>query len=218
MPAMEFVKTFFLGMAGSSAIEIIAFFLGIIAVALVMFRSIWTYPFGIVMVTLYGFIFYEAKLYSDMLLQVFFFGIQAYGWWYWLQGTMAADGHIKVRRVAKDHYKWYGGAAVVSILALGTLMDRFTDAALPYPDATTTVLSVIAQILLARRYLENWILWIVVDIMAVFIYAIKGLYPTTVLYAIFLGMAISGYILWNRIWKERVASGDIAEVPAGADA
>jgi nicotinamide mononucleotide transporter len=202
---MEPLTTFFTGMAGSSTIEIIAFFLGIIAVALVMFRSIWNYPFGIAMVSLYGFIFFEAKLYSDMLLQVFFFGIQVYGWWYWLQGNMAADGHIKVRLLAKDHYKWYGGAALIGILALGTLMARFTDAALPYPDATTTVLSVIAQILLARRYLENWILWIVVNVMAIFIYNYKELYPTTVLYAIFLGMAVSGYFMWKKIWTERGA-------------
>lgn len=203
---MEALTIFFVGMAGSSAIEIIAFFLGIIAVALVMFRSIWNFPFGIAMVTLYGFIFYEARLYSDMLLQVFFFGIQVYGWWYWLQGNMAADGHIKVRLLARDHYKWYGGAALLSILVLGTLMARFTNAALPYPDATTTVLSVIAQILLARRYLENWVLWIIVDVMAIFIYNYKELYPTTVLYAIFLGMAISGYYMWKRMWNERVAT------------
>ena len=80
-----------------------------------------------------------------------------------------------------------------------------TDAALPYWDATTTVLSVIAQILLARRRLENWILWIVVDVLAIGIYYVKGLYPTMVLYAIFLCMASGGLLLWLRAWREAEA-------------
>lgn len=201
---METLSSFLADMFGTRAIEIIAVFLGIANVGLLMRRSIWNYPFGIAMVTLYAFVFYEAKLYSDMLLQGFFFTLQVYGWWYWLQGTPAADGHIKVRLLSREQYKWYGGAAVIGILALGTFMARATDAALPYPDATTTVLSVIAQILLARRYLENWILWIAVDVLAIGIYAIKGLYPTMVLYAIFLAMATGGFLMWNRIWKQRV--------------
>jgi nicotinamide mononucleotide transporter len=197
---MDFITTFLTGMVGSSPIEIIAFFLGLANVGLLMRRSIWNYPFGIAVVMLYAFIFYEAKLYSDMILQGFFVTIQVYGWWYWLNGNMAEDGHVIVRRLPPGYTLWYGCAAVIGVLALGTFMDSMTDAALPYPDATTTVLSVIAQILLARRYLENWLVWIVVDVLAIGIYFVKGLYPTTVLYVIFLGMAIGGYLLWRRTW------------------
>lgn len=203
---MDLISNFLTGMIGSSAIEIAAFFLGLANVGLLMRRSIWNYPFGIAMVTLYAFVFYEAKLYSDMVLQGFFFAIQVYGWWYWLHGNMAEDGHVIVRRLPSSHAIWYSCAAVVGILALGTFMSRMTDAALPYPDATTTTLSIIAQILLARRYLENWIVWIVVDVLAVGIYLTKGLYPTTVLYLIFLGMAIGGYILWRRTWLDNLSS------------
>lgn len=202
---MDGVFSFLGGMTGTSTLEIAAFFLGLANITLLMRRNIWNYPFGIAMVTLYFFIFQDAKLYSDMLLQPFFFGVQLYGWWYWLQGNMAVDGHINVRRLQSKQIMVYGVVAVVSILALGTVMDRYTDAALPYPDATTTVLSVIAQILLARRYLENWMVWIGVDVLAIGIYGIKGLYPTMVLYALFLGLATGGLIMWRRVYLQRAA-------------
>ena len=194
---MEDTLAFLSGMFGSRTVEVFAVMLGIANVGLLMRRSIWNYPFGIAMVSLYAFIFYEAKLYSDMLLQGFFFTVQFYGWWYWLQG-MPADGHIKVRMLERKTYPMYGLVALLGTLALGTLMASKTDAALPYWDATTTVLSIIAQILLARRRLENWILWIVVDILAIGIYYTKGLYPTMALYAIFLVMATGGLFIWWR--------------------
>ena len=202
---MNTIMTFLAGMTGTSPLEIAAFFLGLANITLLMRRSIWNYPFGIAMVTLYFFIFRDAKLYSDMLLQPFFFGVQLYGWWYWLQGNMAADGHVNVRRLQSKQMLVYGVAALVGIAALGTVMDRYTDAALPYPDATTTVLSVIAQILLARRYLENWVVWIVVDVLAIGIYGVKGLYPTMVLYALFLGLATGGFIMWRQAYLQRTA-------------
>ena len=202
---MDTAIDFLTGMTGSSPLEVTAFFLGLANITLLMRRSIWNYPFGIAMVTIYFFVFYEAKLYSDMLLQPFFFVVQIYGWWYWLQGHMADDGHIEVRRLSQNQVIAYGGAALVGTLSLGTLMARFTDAALPYPDATTTVLSVIAQILLARRYLENWMVWVAVDVLAVGIYGIKGLYPTMVLYTLFLGLASGGLLMWWRVWQTQRA-------------
>jgi nicotinamide mononucleotide transporter len=200
---METITQFLAGMTGTSTLEISAFFLGLANITLLMRRSIWNYPFGIAMVTAYFFIFQDAKLYSDMLLQPFFFGVQIYGWWYWLQGNMASDGHIDVRRLSRQHIVIYCLSAAVGILILGTLMDRLTDAALPYPDATTTVLSVIAQILLARRYLENWIVWIGVDVLAIGIYGVKELYPTMVLYVLFAGLATAGLLMWRRVYLQR---------------
>lgn len=200
---MSEVWSFLAGMFGSRPVEIIAVVLGLFNVGLLMRRSIWNYPFGLAMVTLYAFIFFEAKLYSDMLLQGFFFALQVYGWWYWLKSPAARDGHIEVRLMDRRSYWTYGAAGVLGIGALGTFMARMTDAALPYPDATTTVLSVLAQILLARRRLENWILWIVVDVLAIGIYFIKGLYPTMVLYAVFLAMATGGFLMWRRVYRDQ---------------
>ena len=135
-----------------------------------------------------------------MLLQGFFFALQAYGWWYWLQG-MPAEGGIRVQTLDNRARAIYGLASVLAVAALGTFMMRLTDASLPYWDATTTVLSMAAQLMLARKRLENWILWIVVDVLAIGIYYVKGLYPTMVLYTIFLIMACVGYWNWHRIWR-----------------
>ncbi|MEM8661771.1 MAG: nicotinamide riboside transporter PnuC [Pseudomonadota bacterium] len=194
---MDATIGFLAGLFDDAGIEVIALCLGIINVGLLMRRSIWNYPFGIAMVSLYAFIFYEARLYSDMLLQGFFFAIQIYGWWYWAQ-NLQENGHIHVRRLHWSGYPGFALAALIGVMVLGTFMSRFTDADLAYWDATTTVLSVIATMLLARRYLENWIVWIIVDVLAIGIYYAKGLYPTAVLYLIFLAMASGGLVMWWR--------------------
>ena len=95
---------------------------------------------------------------------------------------------------------WLIGGAL-ALLALGTVMARHTDAALPYWDAGTTCFSLVAQTLLARKYLENWLVWIGVDVVSIGVYAAKGLYVTTGLYAVFLGMAVWGFLAWRRAYS-----------------
>ena len=187
-------------MVGSRPIEITAVILGVINITLLIRRSIWNYPFGIAMVTLYAWIFFGAKLYSDVLLQFFFFFVQIYGWWYWLK-SRGGDGLVIVERMTRNQILRYAASAVAGIAALGTVMGRFTDASFPYWDASIAVLSVIAQILLARRRLENWLVWILVDMLAIGLYWSKDLYPTAALYSIFLVLATVGYFGWRRAWR-----------------
>ncbi len=191
------ILTFLRAMIGQSWIEIAAFGFGIANIVLLARRNIWNYPFGLIMVSLYAWIFYDAKLYSDMLLQPFFFVVQVLGWWWWLS-KREAGGAVIVDRMAPIEIPIYAAIAGGGILAVGGLMSHYTDAALPYWDAATSVLSVIAQTLLARRKLENWIVWIVVDVMAIGIYSYKGLYPTAALYTIFLGVATIGFFVWRK--------------------
>ena len=202
---MDAVTTFLKGMIGSSPIEITAAMLGFANVYLLVKRSIWNYPFGIAMVTLYAWIFFDAKLYSDMLLQPFFLVVQALGWWWWLT-KRDANGLVIVERMGAREIVIYAVCAVIGVASVGTLMATYTDASVPYWDATTTVLSVIAQILLARRKLENWVVWIVVDVLAIGIYLYKGLQPTAVLYAVFLVLAIVGFMSWRRAAQEPVTT------------
>jgi nicotinamide mononucleotide transporter len=202
---MDAVTTFLKGMVGSSPIEITAAMLGFANVYLLVKRSIWNYPFGIAMVTLYAWIFFDAKLYSDMLLQPFFLVVQALGWWWWLT-KRDASGLVIVERMGLREVGIYAACAVIGVACVGTLMASYTDAAVPYWDATTTVLSVIAQILLARRKLENWVVWIVVDVLAIGIYLYKGLQPTAVLYAVFLVLAIVGFFTWRRAEQQPVTA------------
>ncbi len=198
---MEALIDFLLAMTGSRKIEIIAVLLGLANITLLIRRSIWNYPFGIVMVTLYAWIFFEAKLYSDALLQPFFFVVQIYGWYYWLKGR-GDDGLVVVRRLSVNQAIGYGVAALIGIFAWGTLMARCTDASFPYWDASILGLSIVAQFLLARRRLENWLVWIAVDLLAIGLYWTKDLYPTAALYFLFLILATVGYFNWRRIYKK----------------
>ncbi|WP_425410626.1 nicotinamide riboside transporter PnuC [Hyphococcus sp.] len=186
-------------MIGERPIEIAAVILGLCNITLLIRRSIWNYPFGILMVILYMRIFYDAKLYADAGLQVFFLIVQIYGWAYWLR-RRDASGLVIVRRITRNQGIAYAAAGAAGVALMGTLLARLTDASLPYWDSTIAVFSVIAQILLARRRLENWLVWVGVDIVAVGVYWAKGLYPTAGLYAVFLILATLGFFAWRRAY------------------
>lgn len=187
------------------AMEIVATVLGIVSVGLLVRQNIWCWPTGIVMVTLYIFIFYDARLYSDMGLQVAYVVMQAYGWYHWLHGG-GEDEELPVTRVStRGAFAWIV-VAVAGTTGLGYAMDTWTDAALAYWDASTTVLSLIAQYLQARKILECWLIWIAVDVLAIGIYVAKDLHVTTILYAVFLGLATWGYLAWRASYRERVVA------------
>ena len=188
-----------------TALEAVAFAFGVANVWLLVRRSIWNYPFGIVMVLLYARIFYDAKLYSDALLQIFFFAVQIYGWWHWLRARAEA-GEIVVETLSPRARLLIGAACLVAIAAWGALMHSQTDASFPWWDASVLVLSVAAQIMLARRYLENWALWILVDILSIGLYAAKGLWLTLALYVILLGLATWGLVQWLRVLRAQRAA------------
>jgi len=187
-------------MTGERPVEMLAVALGLANITLLVRRSIWNYPFGIAMVTLYAWIFFGAKLYSDMLLQGFFFVVQFYGWMHWL-GRRDEAGLVIVERLSKKAGLIYAVSAVAGIAMLGGVMARYTDASFPFWDASIAVLSVCAQIMLARRILENWIVWIAVDMLAIGLYWTKELQPTAALYAIFLVIATLGFLAWRKAWK-----------------
>ena len=178
-------------------LEIAAALLGVINVALVVRRSTWNYPFGIAMVSLYFFVFWEAKLYSDALLQVFFLLINMYGWWAWYHARHVDHGVAVGWMSWNARMRWLG-ATVVAIALWGTGMARWTDAAAPFVDATTAGLSVAAQFLQSFRRVESWILWIAVDVIAIGLFAWRGLLVTTALYGLFLVLAVIGLFEWRR--------------------
>src|SRR3982750_1111897 len=167
-----------------SWLEWVAAGLGVINVALVVRRSVWNYPFGLAMVALYFFVFFEARLYSDALLQIFFFVVQLYGWVNWVKARNAA-GEVPVGGLTpRGRVGWMLGTALAS-LVWGLGMARYTNAAAPIIDAFIAGTSISAQILMARRMIENWAAWILVDIVAVALYFSRDLYPTSALYLLF---------------------------------
>ena len=180
-----------------SELEWVAAGLGLLNVFLVVRRSVWNYPFGLVMVALYFFVFFEARLYSDALLQLFFFAVQLYGWMNWVKARSAA-GEVQVGTMTiGERLAWAGGTLLAS-LAWGLFMARFTNAAAPVVDAFIAGTSIAAQILMARRRIENWILWILVDAVAVPLYLSRGLEKTSALYLLFLILSVAGLIGWRR--------------------
>ena len=179
------------------AIEVAAALLGVINVLLVVRRSVWNYPFGIVMVSLYFFVFWDAKLYSDALLQIFFLAIQVYGWWAWLRSPQVDHGVAVEWMSVPQRIRWLAVTAVF-IAIWGSGMARYTDAAAPFADSTIAGLSVAAQILQSLRRVESWVLWITVDAFAVGLFIWRGLQVTSALYALFFVLAVVGLREWAR--------------------
>ena len=176
-------------------IEWIAAALGVINISLLIFRSVWNFPFGIAMVALYIFVFFEERLYAEAGLQVFFILAQLWGWWLWIK-VGGEDDRVPVRWLDwLSRGVWIMVTAAVSV-NLGWAMHSFTNAALPYADAGIAGASVAAQILLAYRRIENWVLWIVIDVAAVALYIDRGLYPTAGLYGGFLVLSLIGLKEW----------------------
>lgn len=135
-----------------------------------------------------------------MVLQLFYVGMGVYGWWQWRQ-TLAETGEFHVNRIAK---KLLAGLIIFGMLAIplfGYLLDTYTDSDLPYWDSYTTVFSFIATWMMARRFIQNWVIWIVVDASCVAIYSYKGLNATALLFVIYTLMAIYGLYHWNQILR-----------------
>jgi nicotinamide mononucleotide transporter len=179
-------------------LEIVAVACGLANIYLTVRQNIWCWPVGVVMVSLYIFIFYESRLYSDALLQVFFLVMQFYGWYSWTRaGTSHAKSLTPVRHLGARGLALTGAGVAAGAGALGTIMRAYTNAALPYYDATTTSLSVFAQFLLTYKIIDNWTLWIIADILYLGIYSVKHLYWTAGLYFVFLVLCVQGYREWK---------------------
>jgi nicotinamide mononucleotide transporter len=178
-------------------LEIAAVLLGLACVGLTVREHIACWPTGLAMVTLYIFIFYRAKLYSDMLLQVVYIFLQIYGWYAWLHGGPASS-RLPVSTLPAGHGVRWLAVCVLGTLALGGAMKHYTDAALPYIDAFATTASLVAQWLMGRKVLQSWLVWIVVDVVSIGMYAAKALYPTAGLYVLFLALATLGFFTWKR--------------------
>ena len=186
-----------------NALELVAAALGVANIVLLVRRSVWNYPFGIAMVSLYIVVFWQARLYAEAGLQVFFLAAQAWGWALWLRAKAEADSRVPVRWLDwPSRAVWLVVTAALS-LNLGWVLHRFTDAALPYADSAIAGASVAAQILLALRRIENWLLWIAIDTAAIAVYVSKELFATAALYGLFLVFSALGLREWIAAARER---------------
>jgi len=190
--------------------ESIAVAFGIVSVYLSVKEKIWSWPTSIVNVLLYFVIFREQRLYANMGLQLFYAAISAYGWYHWLFGG-AAHTRLEVSRTPRLERWLLPLLGVAFALGLGAFLDRRTDAALPWVDGTLAAGSLCAQWMMSRKYLENWALWVALDLVYVPLFLSRGLYLTAFLYAVFMALAARGHVEWSRSYR----AAREAAVPAG---
>jgi nicotinamide mononucleotide transporter len=198
-------------------IEPLAVLTGIACVALTVRQRILSWPVGIASSALFLVLFLRAGLYADTALQVLYIGLGLYGWWHWLHGGPSRDSLPVTTASTASRAAMTVGALVVTVL-VGALLDGFTDSTVPYPDAATTVLSITAQLLLTRKLIETWPVWIFgVNVPYIAIYLYKGLALTAALQLVFIALSVLGWAAWRRSMAEdRQArgSGAPAEAPA----
>ncbi|MBF7072112.1 nicotinamide mononucleotide transporter [Glaciecola sp. MH2013] len=190
---------------GTNAVEIIAAISGFICLVLLIKVNIWNFAFGFVQVTLYVWVFYQAKLYADSALHIVYMALQIYGWWNWSRHANAKTG-VMVMSMPYQLIALWALVAIVASAIVGGLLQVNSDASYPYPDAFTTCASLVAFVLMTKRYTVNWVFWIVVDVVAIFVYFQKALYPTVALYSCFLVMACLGLYTWSK--QSQSAYGD----------
>jgi nicotinamide mononucleotide transporter len=186
-----------------SPLQTIGTLLGIANTILLIRRSIWNWPVGIASVGILGFVFYKTYLLSDMLLQIYFIVMQAIGWVAWLR-HQEPDGDLIVETMPLREVLFSLAGTAVGALALGATMGHFFHAAFPYWDATVASASVIGQILLTCRRMENWLWWIGSNLISIVIYSLKDLHILAGLYAFYMLMAVFGYVEWrNKLRAQR---------------
>jgi nicotinamide mononucleotide transporter len=173
---------------------------GIVSVWLSVRENIWSWPTAIVNVSLYFFIFYRERLYADMGLQVFYATISVYGWYHWLFG--GADRTVlKVSLTPRLLWPLLVVIWAAGSWSLGTFLSGRTDAALPYLDSALTVGSLLAQWMMTRKYVENWAVWVLLDVVYIMVFLNRGLPLTAFLYAVYLVLATRGFMTWRRSYR-----------------
>lgn len=191
--------------------EAIGLIFGLLAVIFLIRENIWTWPAGIIYVLASLVIFWTEKLYADFALHIFFLGLNIYGWWYWLRGTgktgsSGAEKKVPVTNTSRTLLTQLCLLSTVGIFIMGFFLSQYTDASLPYWDSTTTVLSAVAIWLTARKKIENWHFWFVVDVLATGIYFYKDIYFYAILYLIYIGLAVSGYLEWKKTMQAQATA------------
>jgi nicotinamide mononucleotide transporter len=180
-------------------LEILAFVLSI-AMVLCNFRvNPWAWPLAIVASALYGVLFASNRLYGEAALQLLFITVAFWGWWQWLRGRGADGAPLRVH-VLSTAERWRIAALTLAAWPLlGWLLGRYTDSDVPYLDALPTVGSIAGQLLLGRKVVENWPVWLVVNVVSVALFAVKDLWLTVLLYALFALLSLVGWRAWHRM-------------------
>ncbi|MER7276045.1 nicotinamide riboside transporter PnuC [Dactylosporangium sp. NPDC000244] len=173
--------------------ELLGFASGLLCVYLVVRQHIANWPVGIANNLLFIVAFWHVGLFGDAWLQVVYVALGAYGWWCWSTGRLQQ----RVRTTTRAEWWWLAAAGVLLSVALWWYLDRFTESTVPWPDALTTAVSLLATYGQTRRLVESWWLWISVDVVYIPLYGYKDLWLTALLYLVFLTLCVFGLRAWR---------------------
>jgi nicotinamide mononucleotide transporter len=190
--------------AFSNKVELCGTIFGLIYVLFSIRQSLLTWPAGIITSLLYCWVFFDAKFYAGMGLQGYYVVISIYGWWSWQQGAKSISGDEKLHVSYTDSKLWIKLFIINLLLTILMyyILGRYTDSPIPFGDAFTTSLSIIATWMLARKKVEQWLIWIFIDLISVGLYLYRGLYPTVFLFVVYTLMAGIGYMEWHKETKK----------------
>lgn len=184
-------------------LEIAGTLLGMVYVFLSVKQNVFTWLTGFLTSALYIVVFFQSKFYADMALQVYYLWISVFGWYIWTKGPTSKAGRsdYPVSRINKQLGLILTGIALLLWLLIYFALKAFTDSPVPFGDAFTTAFSIVATWMLARKILEHWLVWIVVDLISLGLYVWKGLYPTAILFMIYTIVALWGFNEWKKELK-----------------
>jgi len=186
----------------SNKIELIGAILGLLYILFSIRQHILTWATGLLTSALYIVVFFQSGFYADMGLQVYYVFISIYGWYFWLKGEKKAarnsEQQVPVTRIKKRVLVKSAIVTLLIFLFLIFILKRFTDSTVPVMDSLTTALSITATWMLAKKYIEHWLIWIFVDFFSAGLYVYKNLWPTVVLFIVYTVMAIIGYLEWKK--------------------
>jgi nicotinamide mononucleotide transporter len=198
-----------------TVLEAFGFVTGLLTVWAVWRRWIWNWPVGIANNVAFLVLFLGVGLYADSVLQLAFIALGIVGWVSWTRRGARVAAEVRVRRIDRRSAAIAFGVTVAGTVAVAVLLIAGTDSVVPWPDAFVLVASLVATWLQARRVLEHWYLWIVIDLVSVPLYLVKGLALTAVLYLGFLGLCVGGVFAWRR---SIVATADVPNRPVEVEA
>ncbi len=184
-------------------VEIFGAISGLVYIYFSIRENILLWATGIVSSGVYIYVFFVEKFYADMSLQFYYLVISIYGWILWAKGKdKNKDQTPLIVNTPKKLYLPLLAVSLLLFIAIAQILDNFTDSPLPYWDSFTTALSITATWMLAKKHIEQWLIWIVVDMVSTGLYIYKGLYPTAVLFTVFSVMAVFGYFQWRRLMRD----------------
>lgn len=188
----------------TTPLELISFVLAVITVVLNIRQAHWAWLFSIVSSATYAFVFFDARLYGDMGLQGVFIAVSVWGWYQWLRGG-ERHGALAITRAGAALWRNGIAAWLIGFAMLAWFLATWTNTDVPYIDGFLTAGSLLGQVLLSRKKVENWTVWIVVDVLYVGLYIHKDLYLTAVLYAVFVVLAVIGLRAWSGVARQGAA-------------